>query len=119
MSVIEFCYISSLDLEIYDSGTKSDVKYRIGKLLYKPSVNLVNIDSEEKFYALCGAYIFLKDAFNNGNEADKYSVEIAFYYLASCRDMVFFMESGEERENICIEAVAAYRELKKGGGRKP
>ena len=25
MSVIEFCYISGLDLEIYDSGTKSDI----------------------------------------------------------------------------------------------
>lgn len=119
MSVIEFCYISGLDLEIYDSGTKSDVKYRIGKLLYKPSANLENINSEEKFYALCGAYIFLKDAFNNGNEAGKYSVEIAFYYLASCRDMVFFMEPGEERENICIEAVTAYREFKRRGEENP
>lgn len=115
IGVILFSYLYGLDLETYESGTKDDLKYRIGKLIYKPAANLLYISQGEKYYSLCGSYVILGDAFENRNPENKYAVEIPFYYLSVCTDLVKVMEHGEARKEVCNNAMKAYEEFVKIG----
>ncbi len=117
--IVTFCYVLGLDLEEYDSGTKGDVKYRIGKLMYKPAANMVHIIFNDKCYALCSSYIILGDVFENWSPEQKYAVEIPFYYLSVCRDLLDIMEPGEARKEVCINAVNAYYRFMKSGEANP
>lgn len=117
--IIIFCYVSGLDLEKYDSGTKEDIKYRIGKLLYKPVANLLHISSVEKYYSLCSSYVILRDVFEERNPECKYVVEISFYYLSVCVDLIEVMEPGEARKEVCKNAINAYDKFKEDGEKYP
>lgn len=118
-AVIEFFCVLDYDLETYDSGYKEDIEYRIGKLLYKPSANLKNISSNEKFYSLCSSHVILREAFENSSLDSKYTVEIAYYYLEVCADIANNMESGDARDDICLEAIKAFDEFEKRGEKYP
>ncbi len=105
-SVAEFEHALSFYSDTYYSGTLADLRYRMGKMLYKPAVNLKNISEEDESYSLCMAYIFLEEAFKEGT-SKKYEIEIDYYYLLVCVDIAERMPEAEAEE-ICREAVAAY-----------
>ena len=117
--VILFSYLYGLDVETYESGTKNDLKYRIGKLIYKPVANLLYINLGEKYYSLCGAYVILGDAFENWDQENKYAVEIPFYYFSVCTDLVKVMEHGEARKEVCNNAMKVYKAFEKIGEEHP
>lgn len=119
IGVIIFSYIYGLDLEKYDSGTREDFKYRIGKLVYKPAANLLYISSGERYYSLCSSYVILGDVFENWNPEYKYIVEIPFYYLSVCVDLIKVMEPGEARKEVCNNAMEAYNKFVKIGEERP
>lgn len=118
-AVIGFICVLDSDWDEYASGSSEDVKYRIGKLVYKPSINLQHITKQEKYYSLTGSYIILQDAYSHSTSESKYSVETAFYFLGVCTDMVKFMEPSERRENICREGIGAYAEFDRRGREHP
>lgn len=102
-----FCYVLAQNPESYDSGTAGDVKYRVGKIMYKPFLNLKELDRNKQLYSLCCAHVFLKDAFNLYNEMTEYSIETAYYYTVNCKDIVGCMLS-DDIEFVAQECSRAY-----------
>ena len=68
---------------------------------------------------MCSAYVILEDAFENWNPKNKYAVEIPFYYLSVCTDLVKAMEHGEARKEVCNNAMKAYEVFVKIGEEHP
>ena len=102
-----FCYVLAQNPESYDSGTAGDVKYRIGKIMYKPFLNLKQLDRNDRYYSLCCSHVFLKDAFHSCNEMSGYAIEAAYYYTVNCKDLVMCMEA-DDVENVATECSDAY-----------
>lgn len=117
--VVSFLCVLNTDASTYDSGSRADVQYRIGKLIYKPAANLKFIKKSEKFYSLCYAYVILGDALNNSDENNKYSVEIAYYYLKVCVDIIKEMPDSEKKESVWRQALAAYDDFEARGKANP
>lgn len=105
------CTLDHEDIS-YDSGTAEDIKYRIGKVLFKPAVNLEKLSREERFYSLCSAYVVLKDAYTHGTSDDKYAVESAYYYSMACSAVAVNMEwqDAEQIQNDALDAFLVFEE---------
>lgn len=110
-TIINFLCVLDSDSQEYESGTTADIKYRIAKAFYKPSVNLLRITSDEKYYSLCSAYLISKEALELSNSESKYAIDTAFYHLKICSDLASYMEPGTKRNEICREASGAYATL--------
>jgi len=110
---IIFLCVSDSEQTEYESGTAADVRYRGAKLLYKPSANLLKIESEERYYSLCSAYVVSQDAFSSSTPECNYAVAIAYYHLKICSDLVDYIEPGEFRDEICREALGVHTEYKR------
>lgn len=102
-----FCYALAQNPESYDSGTAGDVKYRIGKIMYKPFLNLKQLGRNDRYYSLCCSHVFLKDAFHSYNEMSGYAIETAYYYTVNCKDLVMCMEE-DDVANVAAECSDAY-----------
>ena len=102
-----FCYVLAQSPQSYDSGTAGDVKYRVGKIMYKPFLNLKQLDQNDRYYSLCCSRVFLKDAFDSYNGMSSYAVETAYYYTINCKDMVMNMKP-EDSGAVAAECSNAY-----------
>ncbi len=107
MAVTGFSCILDHEYQPYISGSEADVKYRIGKMLCKPAINLQDLTFSETCYSLCSSYVVLKDAFNQSMPDDRYYMELAYHYLLVTSNIFKFMEP-EERVEIYQEAINAY-----------
>ena len=63
--------------------------------------------------------MILGDVFENWNPEYKYIVEIPFYYLSVCVDLIKVMEPGEARKEVCNNAMEAYNKFVKIGEERP
>lgn len=88
------------------SGEKSDLQYRIGKVLYKPVANLNIEERQNKYYSLCTVYSILKEACNNSKEDSLYAVETAYYYFLVCVEVIKNME--DVPEEVKEEMIKAH-----------
>ena len=112
-SVLKFsCVIGSNDIHGSDIR-EADIKYRMGKMLYKPAANLVDITNSEKYYSLCSAYVVLKDAFDHSSLDSTYAIDVAYSYLLVCNDIVSVMEPGQSQEMINRVKLAYYQLLER------
>lgn len=117
-TVIRLSCVLGSEYNQYDSGGEEDVKYRIGKAMYKPAANLKGLTNTERFYSLCSSYVILKDAFDHSSLDSNYSVEIAYYYLMVCTNVAEVMEPGQ-CEDIYMRGMAAYYQFELRGKRYP
>ncbi len=115
ISCLAFFEVLNLNPSRYASGSEIDVKYRIGKLLYKPVANLEDISRNDRFYLLCSSYIIFDEAIQNSTYKNTYSVEMAYYYLKVCVDLIGKMNEEEEQQLIKEQGIWAYREFLKRG----
>lgn len=111
-AVTFFCVAGSEQPE-YDSGTAVDVLFRAAKLLYKPSANLLNIEPGERYYSLCSAYIVSQEVFSGSTSECNYAVDIAYYHMKICSDLVDYIEDREFRDEICREALGVHTEYRR------
>lgn len=111
--VITFFCVFDSGQQVYDSGKAADVEFRIAKLLYKPSANLLNIDPGQRYYSLCSAYLVSQDAYKNSDSECNYAVDISYYHLKICSDMLSYIGPGEFQNEIGWEALGVYAEFKK------
>ncbi len=111
-AVIRFSCVLDKGCEPYDSGKDNDIKYRMGKVLYKPVAVNLGLTRSERYYSLCSAYVVLKDAFDYSSLDSKFAVEVAYYYLLVCNDIVHAMEpdQSEEMKNRIKLAYYQFRE---------
>lgn len=112
-SVLKFsCVIGGNDTQ--GSGIKeADIKYRMGKMLYRPAADLAHITNSEKYYSLCSAYVVLKDAFDHSSLDNTYAINVAYSYLLVCNDIVDVMEPGQSHEMINRVKLAYYQLLER------
>lgn len=108
-TVVRFSCVLGSNCEQYHSGKADDIKFRMGKVMYKPSANLNKIETSEKYYSLCSAYVVLKDAFDYSTPDSTYAVEVAYYYLLVCSDIVKVMEPGQSQEMMDRVKLAYYQ----------
>ena len=113
-----FICVLAYDYQPYISGSEADVKYRIGKLLCKPAINLQELAPSDTYYSLCSSYTVLKDAFYLSLPDDRYYMELAYHYLLVTSNIFQAMEP-EHRGEIYAEAMTAYCRFRDQGQAEP
>lgn len=114
-SVLKFSYVIGNN-DTQDSDNKKediDIKYCMGKILYRPATDLAYITNSERYYSLCSAYVVLKDAFDHSSLDNTYAIDVAYSYLLVCNDIVNVMEPGQSYGMINRVKLAYYQLLER------